>query len=178
MRIISGKFKRKAIYPPKNFKARPTTDVAKESLFNIIENDYDIDELKVLDLFSGTGSISYEFASRGCEDITCVELNHKHYSFIVKTVNELGLKDDIHVAKANAFRYLEKCPHKFNFIFADPPYDLKGIETIPELVFKNELLLPNGTLIVEHSENTNFTDSQFFTRTKKYGSVNFSFFEI
>ena len=178
MRIISGKFKRKAIFPPKNFKARPTTDVAKESLFNIIENDYNIDSIKVLDLFGGTGSISYEFASRGCNDITCVELNYKHYSFISKTTFELGINKEIQVTKANVFRYLEKCPHQFDFIFADPPYDLKGIETIPELVFSNNLLLPNGTLIVEHSENTNLSHLPFFTRTKKYGSVNFSFFEI
>lgn len=178
MRIISGKFKKKAIYPPKNFKARPTTDVAKEGLFNIIENNYDIELLKVLDLFGGTGSISYEFASRGCNDITCVELNYKHYSFIIKTTKELNLEKEIHVTKANAFRYLEKCPHKFNLIFADPPYDIKGIETIPELVFNNDLLLPNGTLIVEHSEHTSLNDLPFFTRIKKYGSVNFSFFEI
>ncbi len=176
MRIISGKFKKKAIHPPKNFRARPTTDVAKESLFNIIENEYDIEELKVLDLFGGTGSISYEFVSRGCNDITCVEINFKHYSFIKQTTFDLGIQNEVHVTKANVFRYLTHCPHKFNLIFADPPYDLKGIDTIPELVFNNELLLPNGTLIVEHSNKTLFSKSPYFTRQKNYGSVNFSFF--
>ena len=178
MRIISGKFKKKAIHPPKNFKARPTTDVAKESLFNIIENDYYIESLKVLDLFGGTGSISYEFASRGCNDITCVELNFKHYSFIKKTIIDLGIQNEVHVTKANVFRYLDHCPHKFNLIFADPPYDLKGIEAIPEQVFNNQLLLPKGTLIVEHSNKTLFSGSPYFIRQKNYGSVNFSFFEI
>jgi len=177
MRIISGKFKKKSIIPPKNFKARPTTDMAKESFFNIIENEFDIETLKVLDLFSGTGGISYEFLSRGCPDITCVEINFLHYSFIKKTIIELDSKDKAHVVKANAFRYLEKCPHQFNLIFADPPYNIKGIETIPNLVFDNNLLLPNGLLIVEHSANTVFTGNKYLRNQKKYGSVNFSFFE-
>ncbi|MDA3890515.1 MAG: 16S rRNA (guanine(966)-N(2))-methyltransferase RsmD [Salinivirgaceae bacterium] len=178
MRIISGKFKRKTIHPPKNFKARPTTDVAKESLFNMLENEYAIENLKILDLFGGTGSISYEFASRGCKDITCVEINFNHYNFIKKTIHELGIENDVHVTKANVFNYLPKCPHKFDLIFADPPYDLKNIESIPELVFKYNLLLPESTLIVEHSDKTLFSNSEHFTRKKTYGSVNFSFFEI
>jgi 16S rRNA (guanine(966)-N(2))-methyltransferase RsmD len=177
MRIISGKFKKKIINPPKNFKARPTTDVAKESLFNIIENLYDIPNIKILDLFSGTGSISYEFASRECKDITCVELNFNHYKFIAKTLKELNLTDVVHITKANAFRYIEKCPHQFDLIFADPPYDIDGIETIPELVFKKNILKTNGTLIVEHSKNTDLSKSLNYVKTKKYGSVNFSFFE-
>jgi len=177
MRIISGKFRKKTIKPPKNFKARPTTDMAKESLFNIIENEYDIENIKVLDLFGGTGSISFEFASRGCKDITCVEMNYNHYNFIKKTSVELDIKNDIHVTKANVFRYLSNCPHQYDFIFADPPYDLEGIETIPELVFTNNLLLPSGTLLVEHSNKTIFIKTPNFIRQKTYGSVNFSFFE-
>jgi len=177
MRIIGGKFKKKAIRPPKNFKARPTTDMAKESLFNILENEYEIKNLKILDLFGGTGSISYEFASRGVNDITCVELNYNHHNFIKKTVNELRIKNEITVIKADAFRFLNKCDQQFDLIFADPPYDLRGIENIPELVFKNELLLPESLLIVEHSDKTFYTSNEYFTRQKTYGSVNFSFFE-
>jgi len=178
MRIISGKFKKKSIYPPKNFNARPTTDVAKESLFNILENEFEIENLKVLDLFGGTGSISYEFASRGCKDITCVEINFNHYNFIKKTIHELGVQNEVHVTKANVFNYLPKCPHKYDLIFADPPYELENIETIPDLIFKYQLLLPNSTLIVEHSDKTLFSKSPLFTRQKTYGSVNFSFFEF
>lgn len=177
MRIISGKFRKKAIFPPKNFKARPTTDVAKESLFNILENDYNFDSLKILDLFGGTGSISYEFASRGCNDITCVEINNNHYNFIKKTIHELDIQNEIHVTKANVFNYLPKCPHKFDLIFADPPYDLPKIESLPELVFNNNLLLPNSILIIEHSDKTQFSGTPNFIRQKTYGSVNFSFFE-
>jgi len=178
MRIISGKYRKKTIFPPKNFKARPTTDVAKESLFNIIENEYDIPDIKVLDLFGGTGSISYEFASRECKDITCVELNFNHYNFIKKTIVELNINDVIHITKANVFRYLKKCPHSFDLIFADPPYDINNIDTIPELVFSNNLLNANGTLIIEHSKNTNLSESINYIKTKRYGSVNFSFFKI
>ncbi len=178
MRIISGKFRKKSIYPPKNFHARPTTDMAKESLFNILENEFDLENIKVLDLFGGTGSISYEFASRGCQDITCVELNFNHYSFIKSTAASLGISEELHVTKANVFNYLPKCPHKYNLIFADPPYELKNIETIPDHVFNNQLLLLGGVLIVEHSDKTLFAKHPNFTRQKTYGSVNFSFFEI
>jgi 16S rRNA (guanine(966)-N(2))-methyltransferase RsmD len=151
--------------------------MAKESLFNILENEFDIEKLKVLDLFSGTGGISYEFLSRGCNDITCVEINYSHYLFIKKTVAQLESNNKVHVVKANAFRYLEKCPHRFNLIFADPPYNIKGIETIPDLVFTNNLLLPDGLLVVEHSADTVFLGNKYLRNHKKYGSVNFSFFE-
>lgn len=177
MRIIGGKFKKKAISPPKNFRARPTTDMAKESLFNILENEYELSNLKVLDLFGGTGSISYEFASRGVKNITCVELNYNHYNFIKKTIHQLNIDNEVKVIKANAFKFIEKCTERFDLIFADPPYDLKGIETIPDIVFKNNLLLPESVLIVEHSDKTLFSKTPHFTRQKTYGSVNFSFFE-
>lgn len=177
MRIISGKFRRKSIFPPKNFRARPTTDMAKESLFNIIENEYEISNLKVLDLFGGTGSISYEFASRGCTDITCVELNYNHFNFIKKTMFDLKIENEMKVVKGNAFNFLKNYSTKYDLIFADPPYDLPNIEQIPEVVFQNNLLNNEGILIVEHSEKTVFSKSERFTRLKSYGSVNFSFFE-
>lgn len=176
MRIISGKFRRRAIHPPKNFKARPTTDIAKESLFNILENEIDIKSLKVLDLFSGTGNISYEFASRGAKNVTSVELNYHHYSFIKKTVQELQLNNEIKVNKSNAFVFMKRSAESFDLIFADPPYDLKELQTIPDIVFENNLLKPDGILIVEHSDKTLFSKHKNFTRQKTYGSVNFSFF--
>ncbi|MFA6403844.1 MAG: RsmD family RNA methyltransferase [Salinivirgaceae bacterium] len=176
MRIISGKFRKKMIFPPKNFTARPTTDMAKESLFNIIENQFDIDSIEVLDLFGGTGSISYEFASRECPSVTCVELNYNHYSFIKKTVEELKIGNQITVMRANTFGYIQSCKRQFNLIFADPPYDLKGIETIPDAIFENNLLTEDGVFILEHSKGNQFDDHPFFRSQKNYGSVNFSFF--
>lgn len=178
MRIISGKFRRKSIFPPKNFKARPTTDVAKESLFNILENLVEIEDLEVLDLFSGTGGISYEFASRGCKHITSVELNYQHFSFIKKTIAELGLENEIKAIKSNAFVFIQRIKEQYDLIFADPPYDLKNLETIPNEIFENKLLKKDGLLILEHSEQNNFSSHPNFTNHKKYGSVNFSFFEI
>jgi len=178
MRIISGKFRRRSIFPPKSFRARPTTDVAKESLFNILENQLDIEELKVLDLFSGTGGISYEFASRGCEDITSVELNYMHFGFIKKTIAELKLEKEIKAVKSNAFVFIKHIKEQYDLIFADPPYDLKNLETLPDEIFNNNLLKPDGLLILEHSEQNNFNAHPNFTNHKKYGSVNFSFFEL
>jgi len=176
MRIISGKFKKKMFFPPKNFTARPTTDMAKESLFNIIENLYDIDSVEVLDLFGGTGSISLEFASRECPSVTCVELNFHHYAFIKKTVDELKIGNQVTVMRANVFGYIKTCKRKFNLIFADPPYDLKGIETIPDAIFENDLLTENGLFILEHSKGNHFDEHPYFRNKKNYGSVNFSFF--
>jgi len=177
MRIISGKFRRKTIFPPKNFRARPTTDMAKESLFNVIENLVDIEAIKVLDLFSGTGSITYEFASRGCSNITCVELNYTHYSFIKKCVQELKIEDQVTVVKSNTFVFIKHIKQQYDLIFADPPYDLEALDTIPGEIFSNGLLKPGGILIFEHSEKHNFSHHPNFTEHKKYGAVNFSFFE-
>ncbi len=176
MRIISGKFRKKSIVPPKNFKARPTTDMAKESLFNIIDNMIDITQIKALDLFSGTGSITYELASRGCNNITCVELNYNHYSFIKKTIAELQIDKQVRVVKSNVFVFAKHIKEQFNLIFADPPYNLDEINNIPDVVFNNNLLANDGILIVEHSEITDFSSHKFYLHTKKYGSVNFSFF--
>lgn len=178
MRIISGKFKRKTIFPPKNFKARPTTDMAKESLFNVLQNTYEIDSLKILDLFSGTGSIAYEFASRGCDDVTAVELNFNHFNFIKETIKELKIENEMRVIKSNAIVFIRRIKEKYDLIFADPPYDLKDLDKLPDEIFDNELLNKQGLLILEHPENYSFTKHKYFTLHKKYGSVNFSFFEI
>lgn len=176
MRIISGTLKGRRFSPPKSFSARPTTDIARESLFNVLNNRVNIDELTVLDLFGGTGSISYEFASRGSKDVTCVELNYKHFSFIKSTINELDLGDSIKVIKADAFRYMQKCDFKYDLIFADPPFDLKEFEGIPDKFFHQDLLKENGLFILEHSDKKSFEDHPHFSEVKKYGKVNFSFF--
>jgi len=178
MRIISGTHKGRRITPDKNFSARPTTDFAKENLFNILNNMIDFNGLKVLDLFSGTGSISYEFASRGAKEIVIAELNYKHYVFIKKTAKELGF-NNFKVFKVNAFTACRKLKgQKFDMIFADPPYKLETIEDIPNAIFDNELLADNGLAILEHSEKYDFSKHKYFLEHREYGSVNFSIFKI
>ncbi|MBK3518450.1 RsmD family RNA methyltransferase [Carboxylicivirga marina] len=176
MRIISGTLKGRRFSPPKSFSARPTTDIARESLFNVLNNRVDFDELSVLDLFGGTGSISYEFASRGCTNVTTVELNYKHFSFIKSMIKEFGLDDDIQVIKADAFKYIKKCNLQYDLVFADPPFDLKDFESIPDRFFENTLLKTDGTFILEHSDKMSFEQHSRFTEVKKYGKVHFSFF--
>ncbi len=175
MRIISGKFKGKVISPGKGFEARPTTDFAKESLFNILANQIDFEEAEVLDLFSGTGSISFEFASRGSKHIEAIEANHKHAAYIQKTAQELKFSQLL-VYKTNAFIFLKTCTRKFDIIFADPPYDMDGVETLPELVLNKGILKEEGFFILEHSKKLNFTNHLNLTDHRHYGSVNFSFF--
>ncbi len=177
MRIISGSLKGRRFSPPKNFKARPTTDFAKENLFNVLNNNYSFDELKVLDLFGGTGSISLEFASRGTKNITCVELNFNHFRFIKKNIEELDMKSSIKVIKADAFKFIEKTSETFDMIFADPPYDLENSETIPDLVLSNKLLKSEGLLIFEHSGKVDFKAHPNFIENRENGKVIFTFFK-
>jgi len=178
MRIISGKYRKETINPPANFRARPTTDMAKESLFNILENNIDIESSKVLDLFSGTGSITYEFASRGCLDVTSIELNFVHYSFIKETISELKFNNEVKIFRSDAFKFLMHTDQQFDLIFADPPYNLINLTTIPGIVFSRGLLKPDGILILEHSVANQFENEPGFYQHKKYGSVNFSFFKL
>jgi 16S rRNA (guanine966-N2)-methyltransferase len=177
MRIISGKHKSKRIQAPKNLPVRPTTDMAKEALFNILNNLYYLQDISVLDLFSGTGNISYEFASRGTENITAVDADFGCIKFINKTSDEL--ESNIKTIKSDVFKYLEKTPVKFDVIFADPPYglDTELFEKIVQLVFKNNLLNEDGILIVEHSKHTNLDSNTHLSYQKKYGGNMFSFFE-
>ncbi len=177
MRIISGSLKGRRFSPPKSFKARPTTDIARESLFNILINRFDISELKVLDLFGGTGSISLEFASRGCEDITTVELNYNHYAFIKNTVKDFDLNESIKVVKADAFKFIQKVDTTFDLVFADPPFDLPKFDSIPDHFFQYSLLKEDGVFILEHSDKKSFEDHPNFLEVKKYGKVHFSFFK-
>lgn len=175
MRIISGDYKGRTIHVPPGLQLRPTTDIAKESLFNILNNRYYFDEISVLDLFSGTGSLTYEFLSHGSRDITCVDVNPRHVSFISQTCKMLG-HADIHVVRIDAFQFLRTCSRTFNIIFADPPYDLKGIDRIPTLVFAQNLLHADGVLIVEHSLETDLSPLPCFIEKRKWGKVNMSFF--
>ena len=175
MRIVGGKYRGRLFHPGKSFHARPTTDMAKESLFNILQNQVDFEELKVLDLFAGTGSISFEFASRGCTDITSVELNFQHHRFINEIIEKLGEKS-IKTIKTNAFQYCEKTDQRYDLVFADPPYDHKQFADVPGLVLSGDLLKPNGLFILEHSKNYDFSSRPEFVDVRNYGSVHFAFF--
>lgn len=177
MRIVSGKYKGRTINPPRNLRARPTTDFAKENLFNVLTNLVDFEECDVLDLFSGTGSISYEFASRGARSVTSVEINAVHYNFIRQTALQLGI-DNLHPVKANVFLYLKSCTKQFDIIFSDAPYDLEGSEEVIREVLERNLLRPDGLLIFEHSKKLDFSHYKEFWQLRSYGSVQFSFFKI
>lgn len=178
MRIISGSHRGRHIFPDKNFTARPTTDFAKENLFNVLTNYIDIEEITVLDLFSGTGSISYEFASRGAKEIVSVELNHKHYAFIKRTAQELGFKN-INLFRTDIFIACKKLKgRKFDIIFADPPYDLKNIKDVPSAIFDNELLATDGLAIIEHPASVDYSHLPYFSEHREYGSVNFTIFRL
>ena len=176
MRIISGKYKGKRITAPKKLPVRPTTDMAKEGLFNILNNRYVLEEVFVLDLFSGTGNISYEFASRGSETIVAVDAHPGCVQFIGKTVKELAFP--ITVFKSDVFKFLERHKVQYDIVFADPPYDAVENEflKLPHLILKNGLLKEGGVLIVEHSPQTHFEDHPNFQEKRKYGSSILSFF--
>lgn len=178
MRIVSGKYKGRRITAPKKLPVRPTTDMAKESLFNILNNHFYFDEISVLDLFAGTGNISYEFASRGTEQITAVDENYGCIKFINETADSFEM--NITTIKSDVFKYLEKTQQKHTIIFADPPYEfpVEEFAKIPQLVFQNELLEADGLLIVEHSKHTNLSHLQHYSHSKGYGGNMFSFFEI
>lgn len=175
MRIVSGKYKGKQFFPPKGIKARPTTDFAKEALFNVLNNYISFSEISVLDLFAGTGNISYEFISRGCTNITCIDQSIDSYRFIKKMSVELNT--NINVVKADVFKYINKKPVKsFDLIFSDPPYAMGNIEEIPKLIVENNWLNPDGILIVEHDNKTDLSKLNNFTECRNYGKVHFSFF--
>ena len=177
MRIISGKFKGRRITAPKNLPVRPTTDLSKESLFNILNHQFAFRELRVLDLFAGTGNISYEFASRGAEPITSVDADFGCVNFIRKTTQEFEM--DITAIKSDVYKFLEKNKVKYDIIFADPPYDFtqEQFERIAKLVFENDLLEDDGLLIIEHSAHTSLEQLEHFSNSRKYGGSVFSFFE-
>ena len=177
MRIISGKYKGKRISAPKNLPVRPTTDMAKESLFNILNNLYYFDAISVIDLFAGTGNISYEFASRGTEEIYSIDGNFNCVKFIYKTAQELN--SNIQPYKSDVYKFLEKTTLQADIIFADPPYDFEKEQfaKIADLCFENNLIKEDGVLIIEHSKHTDLSDHHYFSYFKRYGGNVFSFFE-
>lgn len=175
MRIISGRYKGRRLNLPSNFKARPTTDFAKENLFNILNNTLDWESVRALDLFSGTGSISFELVSRGCPRVVCVEKSPVNFSFIEKTRKQLAA-DEMQIFKMDVFRYLDINSEQFDFVFADPPYDLPKLKDIPALVISKDILTPEGIFVMEHSKDYDFSDLPFFADKRIYGSVNFSIF--
>jgi len=175
LRIVSGLYRGKTINPPKNFRARPTTDFAKEGLFNILANVFDFEETEVLDLFSGTGSIGYEFASRGASSIEMVEKNYIHTEFIRKTLLEIGITN-ARIIKSDVFIYIERMSRPFDIIFADPPYEMEGIAAIPDKVLNSKLLKEKAWFILEHGGTISFKDHPDCFDHRNYGNVNFSFF--
>ncbi len=177
MRIISGKYRGRRFSPPKFFKARPTTDLAKEGLFNVLNNIVDIENARVLDLFAGTGSISYEFMSRGAKHVCAVDINGRYLEYIKKNAEIIaGDENIISIRRANVFSFLEKSDLNYDIIFADPPYNLQNIDKIPQIMFNNEKFNKKSLIILEHSRYTDYSDYKEFTTLKKYGKVNFSFF--
>jgi 16S rRNA (guanine966-N2)-methyltransferase len=175
MRIVGGKYKGRIFTPDKKFSSRPTTDQAKEALFNILTNRYDFTGLKILDLFSGTGSISYEFISRGVESVTSVELNHRHTRFIREGAEKLDIHN-IKIIQHDAFRFVKNCGEQFDIVFADPPFDLPSLADVPGAILDSEILKEHGLLIVEHAKNHDFSTHPLFSELRKYGKVQFSFF--
>lgn len=177
MRIISGSLGGRRIHPPAQMPyTRPTTDIAKEGLFNILQNSVDFEGLKTLDLFGGTGSISYELASRGAKDLTIVEKDNQMAGFIKKTATNLGLQN-LKLVKSDVFRFIETCREKFDFIFAGPPYALTTIDELPKLVFDKDLLTDGGWFVLEHTPRNNYQSNPNLVREKNYGTTVFSIFE-
>jgi 16S rRNA (guanine966-N2)-methyltransferase len=175
LRIISGKYKGRRISPPSNFTARPTTDYARESLFNILSNRIDYELVNVLDLFAGTGSISFEFASRGAQIVHLVEKDPRHISFIRKIIDEMKIENikPIHI---DVKAYLKTCRFKYDIVFADPPYSLPWLITLPELITTSGIIKEDGFFVLEHPKDLSFTSQKFFFEHRNYGGVNFSFF--
>lgn len=177
MRVITGIYKGRHFEVPRTFKARPTTDFAKENLFNVLQRYIDFDaQPRALDLFAGTGSISLELLSRGCGRVVSVEKDAQHYAFIRKCMDTLQDLSAVPV-KGDVFRYLERCREQFDFIFADPPYTLPNIADIPDCVLGHGLLAEDGLFVLEHGQANSFTDHPCFVEHRTYGSVNFSFFK-
>jgi 16S rRNA (guanine966-N2)-methyltransferase len=175
VRIVSGKYRGRQIRPPSGLPVRPTTDFAKENLFNILNNYLDMEGLTVLDLFAGTGSISFEFISRGAGKIVAVDSHPKCHAFIQETGKRLNA-GNLSAVRMDVFRFLKSLPGTFDLVFADPPYDLDAIGTLPALVLESGLLRPGGWFILEHSGEYDFSGITGFFQRRKYGSVNFSFF--
>ena len=175
MRIIGGKYRGRRIVPPPGFRARPTTDFARESLFNILNNRIDFEAITVLDLFAGTGSISYEFASRGAREVHLVEQDQKHITGIKRIIKDIGFTN-IKPVHIDVKAYLKICQVKYDIVFADPPYGIKWLKDIPDIITGSDIISKDGFLILEHPKSMRFNDHKSFFEHRNYGGVNFSFF--
>jgi len=175
MRIVGGKYKGRRIEPPKDITARPTTDFAKEALFNILQHSIALEGIRVLDLFAGAGGISLEFLSRGAEEAISVEHDAGLYGHLQRVRRELDIQN-WHVVKADVFTYLNTDRSRYDLIFADPPFHLEGTEQLPALVRERGLLSPDGLMIIEHPKNTDLSGDAWFDRCRKYSNIHFSFF--
>ena len=181
MRIIGGKYKRRRFDVPKSFNARPTTDFAKENLFNVLQHYINLEGITALDLFSGTGSISVELLSRGASRVVALEQRREHATFIHSVAKELGEEKHLQVLQADVFRFIRGAKSQsslYDFIFADPPYKLSEIAVLPELILGSGLLKPDGLLVVEHPQQYDFSSLPHFAERRVYGSVNFSLFSL
>lgn len=176
MRIITGQFKGRHFDIPRTFKARPTTDFAKENIFNVLNGYIDFDGITALDLFSGTGSISLELISRGCKEVVSVEKDRDHARFIAECMRKIKVESNI-LIRGDVFRFLKTCHQKFDLIFADPPYALPELGTITDLIFEYNLLSTDGIFVFEHGKNNDFSNNPHFVEHRSYGSVNFSIFK-
>lgn len=177
MRIISGKFKGRRFYPPADkWPTRPTTDFAKEGLFNILQNQLDFEDITVLDLFGGTGNHTYEFISRGCNHVTYVDKHGPAVKFVRKTASELEIEDAIDIHRADVFKFIAFVGRTFDYIFAGPPYGLPLLDEIPNLIFEHKILAREGLFVLEHNPNHNFENHPKFSESRSYGTTIFSFF--
>lgn len=175
MRIITGIYKGRHFDVPRTFKARPTTDFAKENIFNVLGGYLDFDGITALDLFAGTGSISLEMLSRGSAQVISVEADRDHARFIVQCMKKIGADNNL-LIRGDVFRFLKSCHQQFNLIFADPPYALEQLTTLPDLIFEHDLLVPEGIFVLEHGKDHSFESHPHFIDHRHYGSVNFSLF--
>ncbi|NQV03045.1 MAG: RsmD family RNA methyltransferase [Bacteroidia bacterium] len=175
MRIISGEYKGRKIHPPANLPVRPTTDYAKEGLFNVLNNLIDFSETTVLDLFSGTGNIAFEFASRGAPSVLAVDIERRCVDFINQTAEKIGM-EGVSAIRMNVIVLLKKSWDSVDLVFADPPYSMDGIDTLPDLVLSSGIVKPTGIFILEHSDKYDFTTNPSFDQLREYGKVHFSIF--
>ena len=179
MRVVAGKYKGRHFEVPRTFKARPTTDFAKENLFNVLRSYVDFEEEapQALDLFAGTGSITLELLSRGCSHVTAVELDMQHIAFIRRFLQQLNAESDVTLLRADVLRFVKKAPGVYDLIFADPPYALPQLELLPDMIFNSTLLASGGLFVLEHGKTQDFSAHPHFKEHRSYGSVNFSFFQ-
>jgi 16S rRNA (guanine(966)-N(2))-methyltransferase RsmD len=175
MRIIAGIYRGRRFDIPRTFKARPTTDFAKENIFNVLQGYADFDGASALDLFAGTGSISLEMISRGCRQVVSVEKDRDHAAFIAQCMRKINAENNV-LIRGDVFRFLKSCHRQFDIIFADPPYALEELPRIPDLIFEHQLLSDDGILVFEHGKNHDFGQHPHFVDHRSYGSVNFSLF--